>query len=171
MEAAEARADPGEPAADQRLHDADVYRDLGRNALPELRIQDARGSCEGLPREQFASPRPDPGRIVVDLEKQGAGGAQIGVEGVVLRLLALELGGRCVVGGRGVLGRRRCVLGFGTSSASLLTDAASLGVMSAIAACRARPKGSFSARRRCKSASVRFGFLSAASIEASAARV
>ena len=60
---------------------------------------------------------------------------------------------------------------FGVSSASRLTDAASLGVMSAIAACKATPSGSFSARRRCRSASVRLGLLSEASIEASAARV
>ena len=108
----DACADAGEPAADQRRHHPGIDRDFARHALPELWIEDARGPGEGLAREEFAPPRADPGRIVVDLQQHGARRAQIGVERVVLRLLALELRARGVVGGRSVLGRRRAVLGF-----------------------------------------------------------
>ena len=80
-------------------------------------------------------------------------------------LLAREFRGRRV--GR----RRRSRFDLGVSSARRFADAASRGVRSAIAACKATPSGSFSARRRCRSASVRFLSFSAASIAVSAARV
>ena len=56
-------------------------------------------------REQRASPGRDPGGVVVDPEEQRAGGAQAGVERVVLFLLAGDFGG-----GRVVYRRRLLVL-------------------------------------------------------------
>ena len=60
---------------------------------------------------------------------------------------------------------------LGVSSARRFADAARRGVRSATAPCKARASGSFSACRRCKSSSVRFLSLSAASMAVSAERV
>ena len=85
------------PGADDRADGPGVARRLARHVAPQLRIEDGGGAGERLVREQRASPGRDPGRVVVDPEEQRPGGAQAGVERVVLLLLAGDFGGRRVV--------------------------------------------------------------------------
>ena len=95
-----------EPIADQAAHHLGVHRNFPPDRGPKLRIEDARRAGESSPREQLAPRRADARAEVVSFQQHGARGAQVGVEPVVPRLLALELLGRDV-------GRRRRFARFG----------------------------------------------------------
>ncbi len=105
-----AAAQAREPVPDDHRDRSSVGRNFARYAQPQLRIEHRGGAREGLAREQVAPLRPDPGRVVVDFKQQRARGAQIGVERVVLLLLACEFRRRRV----GLRNRRGgVVLGLG----------------------------------------------------------
>ena len=84
------RADAVKPIGDLAPDHLGVDRDFLHDGDPELRIDDAGGSCEGFAREQLTSSRADARAEVVGLQQHGAGGAQVGVQRVVPLLLARE---------------------------------------------------------------------------------
>ena len=86
-----------------------VARNLARYVDPELRVENARSSGEGLVGEEFAPPRHDASRIVVNCQEHGARGAQLRVEVVVPLLLGVEFGCGGVVGRCGRLVSLLCL--------------------------------------------------------------
>ena len=123
----------------------DVAGGLAGDLDPQQRAEHARGLGEGLAGEEVAPRGADARIVVVDLQQQRPGGANVGVERVVLLTLGGELRAR-IVG--------RCAsFDFGVSSASRLCEASRRGARSAITACSCEASGSVSERSRSRSAS------------------